>query len=548
MHRCLQIPDVVRMIAETLAEDDDPDEGPSAVSSFSRTCRAFYDIASDVIWREVTDIRRLLQLLPSENIDRSGHIHVYTGRAPLPSAWDRLLLHGARVRSLMWSHVNDDDRDVFVDANTMRMISIHRPRLYLLPNLQDLVWGENRSNFFDFIYLFLCPSIRTLTVDRSRTARLEQIPPLLLAIPHLCPQLEDISINTQVYDDAVSQATSSLVCSLPSLVGFQSDACISREAVVTMGKSLRLREVALALSPTPELVQDLNSAETALFSGLRFLSCKFIAPYDFEASTNFLELSTSSGEIGTIQIIGHNPPQNIFRQWMEFICKNPDQNRIDMMHLLFQTRRSPADPPDIIPESDLLHLTAFEPMLKLQNLTELRIESDCIDMDDRQLESFVRAFPKMLSLSLVPKYARGRNPKVTLDGLLPIPEACPRLSSLSIAFDATVQPSVEKFHSPNVVSSCVLAYLDVADSPISNAQIVATCLSALFCRMDLRILVGKYTYPETADRVHMGRRLEHGKLWAKVEEYLRVISPARHHERDRARAYVNNLQIPGVSL
>lgn len=78
MHKCLAIPELVTLIAESLPEltfgensDEELDassaNAPKPLASFALTCRAFYEPAMNIAWHTLHTLRPVVKCFP-ENI------------------------------------------------------------------------------------------------------------------------------------------------------------------------------------------------------------------------------------------------------------------------------------------------------------------------------------------------------------------------------------------------------------------------------------------------------------------------------------------------
>jgi len=69
VHRCLLIPEILGLVCEVLREDQTtgpPNEQLATLAALARTCRAFEGPALDFLWREVSGLRLLLCVMPSD--------------------------------------------------------------------------------------------------------------------------------------------------------------------------------------------------------------------------------------------------------------------------------------------------------------------------------------------------------------------------------------------------------------------------------------------------------------------------------------------------
>ena len=86
MHRCLQIEEIVRMIAGFTATNF---SGSKGLLNMALVCRAFYDPAMDPLWRVVEcSIDRLVRLLPEHCLNHNVPLsQIPVGPIPYASTW-----------------------------------------------------------------------------------------------------------------------------------------------------------------------------------------------------------------------------------------------------------------------------------------------------------------------------------------------------------------------------------------------------------------------------------------------------------------------------
>ncbi|KAJ7140947.1 hypothetical protein C8R44DRAFT_531922, partial [Mycena epipterygia] len=91
------------------------------------------------------------------------------------------------------------------------------------------------------------------------------------------------------------------------------------------------------------------------------------------------------------------------------------------------------------------------------------------------------AWPRIEKLDLAPGSQSARYvPQITLAGLIPLAQHCPRLASLAIVLNATDADPYSKEKPGGGVCNRALVYLDVVESPLSSPGAVASFLSAIF--------------------------------------------------------------------
>ncbi|KAJ7712230.1 hypothetical protein B0H16DRAFT_1814765 [Mycena metata] len=142
MHRCLQIPELVRIIASDLIKRD--------LAILACTCKAFKDPALDGLWRTQLNVTNLMKCMPAgtwQAVDVDGILTLKLSRELVASDWERVLEYGKRVRVLTCEDPPaDEDGDplgptlVEVYAAVSRRVAAE----CLLPNLRHLSWQHHR--------------------------------------------------------------------------------------------------------------------------------------------------------------------------------------------------------------------------------------------------------------------------------------------------------------------------------------------------------------------------------------------------------------------
>ncbi|KZP14522.1 hypothetical protein FIBSPDRAFT_1048739 [Athelia psychrophila] len=130
MHRILSIPELLDIIFSHL---DEPTNASNAV-----VCKAWSEVALNVLWADVDDLQRLIGLLVPLVVKRN----VYTmARSPLPADWKRFENYARRVRRLHYEPTASPwpCPSVFAELASTRL------SMHILPNLHTLHWLASSS-------------------------------------------------------------------------------------------------------------------------------------------------------------------------------------------------------------------------------------------------------------------------------------------------------------------------------------------------------------------------------------------------------------------
>ncbi|KAJ7657413.1 hypothetical protein DFH06DRAFT_1473348 [Mycena polygramma] len=169
MHPCLNIPETIDVIFGYLEQSspaicwDSPTEAVKPeldIAVVARTCKSFTSPALDHLWRSTTLSRFLAQCMPSDlcAVDSNGKMSLL--RPIYASDWDRLRLHAPSVKQLIPDPLTSLGRHEIFPALSMSFIC-------LLPNLQTLHWDPHDEVDFQYIHLFLPPTLIKMTADAA---------------------------------------------------------------------------------------------------------------------------------------------------------------------------------------------------------------------------------------------------------------------------------------------------------------------------------------------------------------------------------------------
>ncbi|KAJ7100558.1 hypothetical protein C8R43DRAFT_846606, partial [Mycena crocata] len=127
-----------------------------------------------------------------------------------------------------------------------------------------------------------------------------------------------------------------------------------------------------------------------------------------------------------------------------------------------------------------VHGHALSQLFCFVNLTNVILKPPVgFDIDDATAWDMARAWPRLDSLVLETATDFSHPPSMSLAGLRAFAKHCPKLTSLTIAVDASSVPAFDD--SPETrISQLGLRILDVSTSPISDPPAIARFMSALF--------------------------------------------------------------------
>lgn len=131
------------------------------------------------------------------------------------------------------------------------------------------------------------------------------------------------------------------------------------------------------------------------------------------------------------------------------------------------------------------------------------------DIDDAMVQDMAVAWPKINKLSLIGDVTP-LDSEISLAGLMPLAEHCPKLKSLTLAFDARSVPR----KAPPSLAHRRLSHINVMNSPLQDRDAVAAFLNNIF--PNLRRLVSSADKKEHDDNP-----------WAEVSDLIASFKSAR---------------------
>ncbi|KAK7059158.1 proteasome regulatory particle subunit [Paramarasmius palmivorus] len=537
----------------------DSPNGRRSVSRLARTCKAFSTPALDVLWRELDSLAPIVALFPSHLLKKARKPVLGFTNAPESEDWSKVLEYGERVRRIAY----DESSSVFPAAIFPNFES-NRPRTYIFPNLQQLVWKTETSAGLDYCHLFLNSNLEGLSLDiGSRTPRLV---PLLtdvsrrmalksfsfvsqVALPDtfesILSQQDSLQRLVLVAPGALSPAVGHWVASLPNLRSLQLD--LSRRSVIAVEGFFDELPSAGSGASTPS---SMATTDSGVFSGeeLDFSDHKksalrltgHLKPAGTFADMRQLHLTGEAANIAVflryfnspltqLEIVIEDPPDRA--DWMDLsnmICERYGASlqtlRIGATSnsrfndLVRSTSR-------IEPASARLPLDHIGPMPQLARLEIDLPESIHFTADD--VRQVAMSCPVLEELKLCPLArfpAQSGPPKLTLEDLTPLTERCRRLHTISVVVHAT-EGSPGVFEDPRY-SSYSLRRAHFGHSWVSDALHATILLSHLAPRLD--------TVKWFHERNRPGFIEGNARSWDRIWETLPHIQHVRMAERKRA--------------
>ncbi|KAJ6507435.1 hypothetical protein C8R47DRAFT_94068 [Mycena vitilis] len=518
MHRTWQIPEVVELICGAA---DFP-----TLASLARTCQTVQPPALAVLWANQKDFTRLLKCLPSDLWEEvAGTAPTITvkkiklRRNITPSDWERVLVYAVYVKSLV------QEGPMVLSWEIYQAISISLPTLPLFPNIRHLTWKTRNDYIFPYFRMLVGRKLQSISLDMdgSETARAALLPFLTTFYPKLTRLEYDSPLTEQ---PRVSEAICTAIRSLNHL-----------ETLTYAGLDL---PTLLHLARLPNLSRlDVGRLVFPLDSPMmgEFQAKVASTGPVFVALRDFTTFSEPPGHV--IKFLDAIDPDALEKVDLEI--ESPTSTEIwqtvttSLARKSFKTLRVLSLKESFSYEHEIpdklelmLSTESIQPLLTCANLAEVTLlAGHGINVDDAFLKQMARAWPRLEKLDLAPGCQSARYvPQITLCGLIPLAEHCPRLASLALVLDTTLADPYSSQKPGGGISNSALRELEVVESPLSLPIPVGLFLSAIFPHLE------SVTSREEQFRNMLMPDWEENMFnWASVGNLVRAFSCARTQER-----------------
>ncbi|KAK0208845.1 hypothetical protein DFS33DRAFT_477646 [Desarmillaria ectypa] len=150
-------PNVTKKLLEAIL---DTPGGRRSLSRLARTCKAMREPALNVLWRELDSLIPILGLFPSSLLKKTRRPGLGLAKNPTEDDWSKILKYGERVRRIAYNEAINN-----VAASIFPIFEQYRPRTFILPNLQQLVWKIESPAGLERCSLFLNPELESISLE-----------------------------------------------------------------------------------------------------------------------------------------------------------------------------------------------------------------------------------------------------------------------------------------------------------------------------------------------------------------------------------------------
>ncbi|KAI6044263.1 hypothetical protein EDC04DRAFT_2890056 [Pisolithus marmoratus] len=491
MHNCLLIVDLLREILLFL--------DPPSLCSVARTCRVFYEPATEIIWRELKGFPPILRLSPNnpESNEHGEPPHVVT--RPLTSTVN-LVCQSVRNMHVVIAQ-KPSSCSITPESLLHLLHALENETLEsLFPNLQHLTFNcQNLSSepisegrMLDLLRILIRPQLSTLQLRLMGWfwASLNASRILTLCSDACTLHTNTTSPETQEHSRAfVAPTITADICDaswdlLPSLV-----------------RSKTLRQLTIVFRrPRHTTLPPTNDA----FADLSYLA---IHTPSFELALKYYRWASLSGLRG-LKITTRDCSRDDYSEDLqELLTLIPSHGRfletivVDLgLTVLLQPRHW------------VLTKSVLAPYCFLRNLKVLSItlatDSYSPQLTDDDITEMAQSWPLLEELHLKTFDDQWSLPTgLSLRGIMALIQHCPDLKGFSLVFNATEIPGTAYHSDRCLIPNTKIETLQVGNSPLSSPEDVA---------IYLRLLMPELRMVSTCDRMDS----THKERWQEVSKLL----------------------------
>ncbi|KAJ7135856.1 hypothetical protein C8R44DRAFT_869554 [Mycena epipterygia] len=491
------------------------------LAALARTCKIFHHPAVDMLWRVQYDLKNLIRCMPSDAWREDLEAGVLRFLRPITREdWERPLLYAARVRFLTISHCAGSS------LQFLETINFPLPQDCLFPNLRCLSWSTLKRELYSHVPVLLGPQITKISLSLGDSV--EQCK-FLSYLPERCPELQHVSlVGYYSHIGLAGRSVSPCVRRFTKIKALAVDTidqpAFEHLAQLETLEYLRLQEAKGDIShwqyskqpPFPTLRRLTFLSTTVEFATEFVMGLSGCQLTDFNVGIQGMPSSTATGELYAA-LASH--------------CSHSSLSSLSISSAVID------GPP--IPDVDdtsnyVVRVEHLRPLFHFSNLTVVYLEPPVgFAIDDAAAWDIARAWPNIQNLVLLACTDLHHPPHMTLCALSAFAEHCPQLTSLQIAFDASVVLPLDPSVPVRPSLQTALTNLGVGYSPISSAGAVALFISGIFTSVSA-ISTAIDNEGRTADEDQETEEYAHHELWQRVQSILPLVNEARADERRRA--------------
>ncbi|TFY62019.1 hypothetical protein EVG20_g6849 [Dentipellis fragilis] len=455
MHRCLQIPEIVYQISNSLEPHaaasllyaNFPEDGVSVrkrdALALALVSRQFREPALDALWRSLLSMKPLFNLLkpPADAIPSlEKAVHAFSDVFACAewmdnTDWTRYNYYARRVRYIRSSEAKEAKILLYYIALSVRS---RRP---LLPNLRFLYWDYYVAHqAFHHLPLFVGPQLTTLVLDMDvmKWPHTPGAVSLFANVRSLCPSLDNLVLLNRFYNETGENnggATEVAITMFPRVKSVDIHCKIYEDTWACLARMPNLRSlkstfvagedddtgdeadpIGIALQPSRANFASLEHLTVVVKTITDFV--KFLPCLKFPRHLKSLDIRTvecpSTADI------------DLFTKMLPAYCSPVTLTSLSLTC-------APADPPHAADFSPPLPASKlFTPLLQYRAMRHFTMHWCEMIFDNAFLEKTAVAWPELRSLDLCDMKHEFHFPITTVSGLVPLRKYCHHLESLLI--------------------------------------------------------------------------------------------------------------------
>ncbi|KAI0073082.1 hypothetical protein K474DRAFT_1723382 [Panus rudis PR-1116 ss-1] len=534
VHRVLDIPEILELILSQL-------DRKSNVQN-ALVCKRWSDIALNLVWRDVTDLLFLFQLLAP--LEKSGSINdatIYRFERGLTARdWERFGRYARRVRSFTYGNPDiypssDVDGSVFDEIARTRPPANILPAI--LPNLRSLSWFSQLHSRTSYSFMFMHENITKFDIY-LRIADEHPLDAVFDEIRLRMPHLTSLDLRFENSMCEIEDSFIKLVSRLKKLKQIILPAfTVTTRVFEALSKLPNLRIIQFEFLASQGIGQP---SDVASFSP-RLEDGAFPSLFDLALNCSMQDATRLFNapfapihmKMLYLHVTAPATPDEM-RQFLTVLSENCQL----LTHLSINLTRLPAFSEDApIPDNGRVTWDHLKPVLSLPELTDLSIIwSHPFMITEANIEEMASKWPSLESLCLNSEpLDPSEESMLTLRALVPFARHCPKLNELGLYISTKDAAELSRETTATLTKPFKsLQRFEVGLSGILDPKPVALFLSQL-CPSECSVESG-VTWPDGFGM--MSKELE-GNLnvwwerWQEVDSLLPLLIQLRQEEREK---------------
>ncbi|KAG9012729.1 hypothetical protein FRB93_001282 [Tulasnella sp. JGI-2019a] len=379
-HPALSVPDILE---EIMGRSSNSTRAVAACLSSQ-----WLDVALEKLWKDLDSVLPLLKLIsPLSGGGNTGTIISFL-HEPNDVDWDRFNGYARRVRSIGWN-----DKEEVLSNDIFAQIFLHRPHTHpLLPNIETISWTASKESTLTQFLPMVCNSLKTLKLRINAPCSVHAVKSTLKGLDDRGVLLESLEIQAWFNVGDIENSLAAYLCDqwelravgLPQYYG-------TRDIVAVLGSLPKLE----VLRTTNSLAE----AELGMQWDLGEGTFSNLSSFGFNASLTIAEYIVRLHSFSHLSAISITPPSanaianDLGRLLVTLVSRCPHLSSVQ-----FNLCQLP-------PESPTINVQELDPLLKLERMEVLEIESrqPIVGIDRGFISKIAASWPTLRRLRLTPE-------------------------------------------------------------------------------------------------------------------------------------------------